>query len=463
MMRVYPVIMYMALLGGIVLAPAHALASTDPNCGSPTSQVGIYNLDHDSALNDAGEAHTLWAIPKEGYTQGSDPIECSPDVSQLVSLETAQMLRLVPENGCSDLQIISPAPQSVQGCRYEGPGPFTFELEEEGADPHVLVSLGLDSYRLGSRSMRIVERNLNVMTERIPERFKRYLSRSTRYLPMMKSILREEGIPEDLAYLPMIESGFSMKAYSRSRASGPWQFIKGTGKRYGLKINWWVDERRDPVKSSHAAARYLKDLYEEFGSWSLALAAYNAGEGRIRRALKYTKAKDFWSVMRTMRIKPETKNYVPKFIAARLIALDPEAYGFHDIPYKDELEFDEVTIDFPMSLDVIARTAGSTESQIRELNPELRRWSTPPVETYRLKIPRGTLSTFAANLPKIPEAKRVTVKVHRVRSGESVWKIARRYGVAKAAIISYNKLGRRALIRPGQRLIIPINYQKSGR
>jgi len=254
-----------------------------------------------------------------------------------------------------------------------------------------------------------------------------------------------------------------MKAYSRSRASGPWQFIKGTGKRYGLKINWWVDERRDPVKSSHAAARYLKDLYEEFGSWSLALAAYNAGEGRIRRALKYTKAKDFWSVMRTMRIKPETKNYVPKFIAARLIALDPEAYGFHDIPYKDELEFDEVTIDFPMSLDVIARTAGSTESQIRELNPELRRWSTPPVETYRLKIPRGTLSTFAANLPKIPEAKRVTVKVHRVRSGESVWKIARRYGVAKAAIISYNKLGRRALIRPGQRLIIPINYQKSGR
>ena len=410
---------------------------------------------------DAQADGSVWIIPAAGYSQ--EEAQCR-EGNPLVSLETAQMLRLTPaEEGCTDHLAIAGPTREVDGCRYDGPGPFTFDVEEEGADPKVLVSLGLDSYRLGSRSMRIVQRNIKVMTERIPERFERYLSRSSRYLPLMKNILREEGVPDDLAYLPIIESGFNTHAYSRSRASGPWQFIRGTGKRYGLKINWWVDERRDPVKSTRAAARYLKDLHEEFGSWSLALAAYNAGEGRIRRARRSTKAQDFWSVMRTMKIKPETRNYVPKFIAARLIALDPVAYGFTEVEYQEEFVYDEVSINFPMSLDVIATTAGCTVKEIKDLNPELRRWSTPPVESYRLKIPRGSSMTFAANLPKIPAAKRVTVKVHRVRSGDSVWTIAKRYGVPRSAIINYNKLGRRALIKPGQRLIIPISYQKGAR
>ncbi len=380
----------------------------------------------------------------------------------IVSMEAAEMLKLQPSGACSDHRIISVKPVSPEACKYEEPGPFESVLEAIDG-PQVMVSLGLDTNRLGSRAMRYVDRNTKVMSERIPERFGRYLARSSRYLRMMKNILREEGVPEDIAYLPLIESGFYTHAYSRSRASGPWQFIKGTGRRYGLKIDWWVDERRDPVKSTYAAARYLRDLHEMFGSWSLALAGYNAGEGKIKRALKVTKAKDFWSVMRTMAIKRETFNYVPKFIAARQIALDPESYGFTNIPYQKDFTYDEVTIEFPMSLDVIARISGSDVKTVKDLNPELRRWSTPPVDKYNLKIPRGSRETFLANLPKIPEAQRVTVKVHIVRSGDTVSQIAHRYAVPQKSIITYNRLSRRALIRPGQRLIIPVSYKTSSR
>ncbi len=380
----------------------------------------------------------------------------------VVSMEAAEMLKLEPSGACSDHQIVSLEPESPEACKYEEPGPFESVLEAIDG-PQVMVSLGLDSNRLGSRAMRYVDLNTKVMSERIPERFKRYLGRSTRYLRMMKNILREEGVPEDIAYLPLIESGFYTHAYSRSRASGPWQFIKGTGKRYGLKIDWWVDERRDPVKSTYAAARYLRDLHEMFDSWSLALAGYNAGEGKIKRALKVTKAKDFWSVMRTMSIKRETFNYVPKFIAARQIALDPESYGFRNIPYQKDFTYDEVTIEFPMSLDVIAKAAGCDEKTVKDLNPELRRWSTPPVDKYSLKVPRGSRETFLANLPKIPEAQRITVKVHIVRSGDTVSQIAHRYGVSQRSIITYNRLSQRALIRPGQRLIIPVSYKTSSR
>lgn len=380
----------------------------------------------------------------------------------IVSMEAAEMLKLEPSGSCSDHKIVSVKPISPEACKFEEPGPFESVLEAIDG-PQVMVSLGLDSNRLGSRAMRYVDMNTKVMSERIPERFARYLARSGRYLRMMKNILREEGVPEDIAYLPLIESGFYTHAYSRSRASGPWQFISATGKRYGLKINWWVDERRDPVKSTYAAARYLRDLHERFGSWSLALASYNAGEGKISRALKVTKAKDFWSVMRTMAIKRETFNYVPKFIAARQIAVDPEAYGFSNIPYQDDFTYDEVIIEFPMSLDVIAKAAGCDVKTVKDLNPELRRWSTPPVDKYNLKIPRGSRETFLTSLPKIPKAQRVTVKVHIVRSGDTVSQIAHRYGVAQRAIITYNRLSRRALIRPGQRLIIPISYKTSSR
>jgi membrane-bound lytic murein transglycosylase D len=260
-----------------------------------------------------------------------------------------------------------------------------------------------------------------------------------------------------MAYLALVESGFNTRAYSRRRAAGPWQFISATGKRYGLKVNWWVDERRDPVKSTKAAARYLKDLYDMFGSWSLAMAAYNAGEGKVRRALRRTRSRDYWGLLSTRYIKRETKNYVPSFIAAKLIATNPEEYGFHDIEYEEDFVFDEVELESPLTLDIVAKCAETKVGKIKELNPELRRWSTPPhVQNYRVRIPRGMRERFLSNLSKIPEGKRFTVHVYRVKRGDTVSEIAQKTGVPQRVITSYNKLNRRGFITVGQKLLIPV-------
>ena len=194
----------------------------------------------------------------------------------------------------------------------------------------------------------------------------------------MKEILKEKNVPEEIVFLPLIESGFSPNAYSPARAAGYWQFIASTAKRYGLEINWWKDERRDPVKSTVAAANYLNDLYEMFGSWNLAMAAYNAGEGKILKALNKAKTDDYWSLLKTNQIKSETKDYVPKFIAASLIANSPQTFGFDNLEYHPRLNYDIVTVKSPVDLDVIADCSETSEEVIKELNPELRRWCTPP-------------------------------------------------------------------------------------
>jgi membrane-bound lytic murein transglycosylase D len=215
-----------------------------------------------------------------------------------------------------------------------------------------------------------VERWIDYFQTRIPKRFQIWLSRSGRYDKMMRGILKEYGLPEDLFYLAMIESGFSCNAYSRAHASGPWQFIRGTGRRYGLKIDYWVDERRDPVKATHAAAQYLRDLYKEFGSWYLAAAGYNAGEAKIRRALKRYKADDFWDISHRRRryLKRETKNYVPKMIAAALIAKEPGKYGFKQITYEESMSFDTVKVHGGTSLGVAAKLAGIKTQHLAALN-----------------------------------------------------------------------------------------------
>lgn len=389
--------------------------------------------------------------------------ECSVDNVQIIDPAYARMMRLDTSGNCSDEYVDVPdRPEEI--CLFEGLSTLQYEdldFSEDSYDGPVPVSVELESYRLNQRAITYVERNIKIFTEDIPNRTAHWLARSGRYIRMMTNILREEGLPDDMAWLPLIESGFNPIAYSRSHAAGPWQFIKGTARRYGLTVNYWVDERRDPVKSTRAAARYLKDLYDTFGSWSLAMAAYNAGEGKIRRALKKTNSNDFWGLLKTRHIRNETKNYVPKFIAARMIAVQPEKYGITDIQYHDDFTFDEVVLTRPVSLDIAARCAGISEQELKELNPELRRWITPPVKEYTLRIPRGTREQFEAKLSKVPVDHRVTMKLYTVRSGDSLWTIARRYGVTISDIREYNKMGRHSLIHPGQKLIIPISLSKT--
>ncbi len=283
----------------------------------------------------------------------------------------------------------------------------------------------------------------------------RSLRRSGGYMPMIKEELSKAGLPGDLAYLVIIESGFSPKATSYARARGLWQFMPSTGRRYGLKMNYWVDERCDPEKSTKAAIRYMSDLYDEFRSWKLVLASYNGGEGRIRRAVQHCGTTDFWDIASSDRIHRQTKEYVPRFMAATIIAKYPEKFGFY-VDYNDPVEYDEVTIQGWLDLKAAAKCAGTSYSTLKALNPELRRWCTPPVYSkYTLKIPKRTSDAFWAGYEKLPKRQRSRVVTHRIRYGETLSSIASRYGSSVKAIMSANGL-RTTRIRAGRRLMIPV-------
>lgn len=303
-----------------------------------------------------------------------------------------------------------------------------------------------------------VEYFIRYFTTRKREVFARWLARSGRYMPMIKEILRSYGLPEDLAYLAMIESGFNPFAYSRAGACGIWQFIRSTARKYGLKINYWVDERRDPEKATHAAARYLLDLYNEFECWHLASASYNAGEAKVRRAIRRYGTKDFWKLCRYRYLKRETKNYVPKMIAAMIIAKNPEKFGFEVEPYPP-LDYEVVEVPGGTDLRAVALASGTDYDLIRLLNAELRRGKTPPtVATYPVKVPFGRGSETLAALKKIRFVFYRQDLRHRVHRGESLYKIASYYGVSVRTLKRANHL-RSNRLRVGQVLRIPVRTQ----
>lgn len=291
--------------------------------------------------------------------------------------------------------------------------------------------------------------------------FHRWLERSGRYLPMMRQVFAEEGLPQDLAYLAMIESGFINNALSWARASGPWQFMDGTGRLYGLNNDWWRDERRDPVKATRAAARHLKDLYAIFGDWYLAAAAYNAGSGKIQRGIEMYGTRDFWQLSHGKYLATETKHYVPKLLAGMLIAKEPEKYGFTDIAYQEPLAYETVRLPGATDVEVIAGLCGSSYETIKELNPELKRWCTPPgLKDYEVRLPAGSGEGFQEKYAQVPEESRVNYQRHTVRKGDTLKSVARRYGIRSKDILALNRINPRNL-KVGTDLILP--FGKGGK
>lgn len=285
------------------------------------------------------------------------------------------------------------------------------------------------------------------------KQFQIYLDRRAVYGDMIQDILKQYSLPEELIYLAMIESGLNPKAHSRANASGMWQFIYGTGIRYNLNRNWYVDERRDPRKATHAASQYLTDLYKQFDNWYLALAAYNAGSGRITRAKRLHQTSDFWQLHSLPR---ETRNYVPLFLATTIIGRDPVKYGFKS-PQNDPWKYDVVEIEKSADLSILAQSAGISLSTLRKYNPELRQSATP-TKSYNLRLPIGKKDLFEKKYAALPESKRFAPQyiTHRVRSGENLGSISRKYRVSIHNIAAVNKIRNRHKIKVGQVLTIPV-------
>jgi membrane-bound lytic murein transglycosylase D len=299
-----------------------------------------------------------------------------------------------------------------------------------------------------------VDRIIEIYTGRIRDRYQTYLERSTRYVGLMKQILRTKGVPENVAYLSLVESGFNPNACSRAKAVGQWQFIEETAKRYGLHIDFWHDERKDPVKATQAAADYLKDLYNQFGSWELAMAAYNAGENKIQRLVSRDNLKDYLDVSRSASLADETKKYVPGYLATLRIVANPKAYGFVDLKYEPPIDYDEVIITNPATIDTIAKAAGSTVHVIRGLNPELKQWCTPLNTTeYLLRIPKGTADDFIKKLDNSNMKPGDIIRQYTVRKKDTVKSISRHTGVSEGIIIAMNpglslKAGNNVMLPP---------------
>lgn len=323
-----------------------------------------------------------------------------------------------------------------------------------------LIFTGNENFRIlpesGENFIYKIERKINLFSERLRERFSTWLSRSTKYIELMREILVEKGLPEDLVYLPLIESGFNVNAHSPAKAVGPWQFIESTGRRYGLTIDWWRDERKDPIKSTIAAAKYLKDLYRIFGDWSLALAAYNAGEGRVGKAVNRIGENDYWNLLNTRYLPRETKDYVPKYIAAITIAKQPEIFGFENLKEHEPLEYDEVVIPSPIDIDIIAKCAQTDIDTIRELNPELKRWSTPMnVKEYIIRIPYGSEEIFFENLYNIPEEQRFSYDTYISNKGDTVQKIAKKLKLSANVLYEMNGKNIFSNLKAGTKIKIP--------
>jgi membrane-bound lytic murein transglycosylase D len=298
---------------------------------------------------------------------------------------------------------------------------------------------------------------VELLSGRLHDYVQESLIRGAKYLPMIQNVFRAEGLPLDLAYIPVIESGFKTNALSKASAKGPWQFMKPTAKDHGLKTDWYVDERSDPEKATVAAAKYLKMLHKLFdGDWHLVLAAYNGGQGRVQRAMKAARVDDFWSLAQSSRYLPkETRAYVPLILAAIIVAKSPAQYGFEQTA-AEALAYDKVALPRAVDLRRVAEWTGTTIDEIQSLNPELRRWTTPvKYPDYEVKIPLGTAGKLMSELSDADPSQLGALNWYTVRRGETLATVARKLRVSRVDLAEANHLTIQSRLRAGQELIIP--------
>jgi membrane-bound lytic murein transglycosylase D len=382
----------------------------------------------------AFQAPEIEAVPRDEFGPAASPVERAGD-----------------EGGsAADLEAAEP--------------PETFGLVEVDSDPWAEAFAGSRlapwAWQAADYPMTLnnsVRRFLDRYTNDRREVVSVWLGRSGRYLAMIRDVFRTAGLPDELAFVPMVESGYNPLAVSRAGAKGLWQFMAATARRYGMRVDGWVDERLDPEKSTRAAAAYLRDLYQQFGTWALAKAAYNAGEATVTRAIHSMNSRDFWTLVHSRHLRQETKEFVPQIHAATMIGRDPGQYGF-EVPYDPPLPVDRVAVPPATNLGVLAVRAGIPSETLKALNPVLVRGVTPPGRAFDLKVPAGVGPEVLAalNAPVSPLAAPTRSgpphpgEVHVVRPRETLGAIAKQHGLAVAELLRLN--GGKERIRPGDRL-----------
>ncbi|HWY58207.1 MAG TPA: LysM peptidoglycan-binding domain-containing protein [Terriglobales bacterium] len=282
------------------------------------------------------------------------------------------------------------------------------------------------------------------------------LARSGRYQEMIQRVLKEEGVPQDLIYLAQAESGFHPLALSRAGARGMWQFMASRAKGYGLERDWWVDERQDPEKSTRAAAHHLKDLYNEFGDWYLAMAAYNSGPGTVQNAVKRTGYADYWQLYKRNVLPKETRNYVPIILAVTIMAKNPEQYGLDKVVTEKPVPYDAVKIDYPVDLRLVAECVDASATTLQDLNPSLLRLTTPKDREFELHLPAGTKDRYLTAITAIPPDMRVWWRYHKVAPGDTLSSVAGTFHTSRQAIVQANNLDGIETLRAESELIIPV-------
>jgi len=422
----------------------------------------------------------LWALPVVLLLGGC--FWLTPDKQVAVPTITAPNVAVgsakspvgaVPKrHGFSVMAIAEPA--AVEVC----PSPLAEELDAETLEDDLILS-GTDQHPPENEGLTlltdemvfdfpVVENEkvryfIDYYTGSARKTFTRWLQRSERYIPFMRKIFEEEGLPQDLIYLALVESGFNDKAYSWAHAAGPWQFIESTGNLYGLSNDWWRDERRDFEKSTRAAAKFLNDLYQRFdGDWYLAVAAYNAGGGKISKAVEKYDTRDFWELTRGSYLQTETKNYLPKLLAVLTIARNPEEYGFDNLDCLAPIEYDLVTIPEVTDLELVAKLCEVSYDEIKALNPELKRWCTPPgADEYELRIPSGKKNLFEERYAQVPPDRRANYKRHRIARGDTLGAIAKKYDIRIDDIVDLNNIHNSRALKVGRDLILPLHQSYS--
>lgn len=420
-----------------------------PHPAKPPAEVGklkaliesgekaLEEKDWDGALDYADQADDL-------LDALADDVQKLPEVAALRArltelqghLPDTEEVPLLPDPGLKEAEEVGPL----------SPEDLRTELEQvKGAEMGAVFDFPID---LNDKVLAWV----HAFTTTKRGFMERSLSRASRYLPMVRQIFAEENVPTDLAYLAVIESGYLNNAASYAKAVGMWQFIRSTGRIYGLGGNGWVEERRDPVKATRAAARYLKRLYELSGDWYLALASYNAGPLTTERAILNLGTRNFWDMYRSRWLRTETKNYVPEMCAAVLVGRFPERYGLK-VEQLPPYVYETVDVDRMTSLPVLARYADTDVDALRELNPELLRGSTPPGR-YVLRVPPGQSGVTARALARIPAGQRLDFQTYKIRKGQTLAKVAARFNLSEEDLLEANGLTR-AQFKPGRTIQVP--------